>query len=65
MPKGTKSGRKTAAADVEEKLEAGARKRGLTGRRADAYEFGTLNKIGLKRGSKTTAKGMRPAKRKR
>jgi len=27
--------------------------------------YGTLNKIGLKKGSKTTAKGMKPAKSKR
>ena len=57
MPKRTKSGRKTAVADVEGKL-----KREYPGNPGAVY--GTLNKIGLKRGSKTTAKGMRPAKRK-
>ncbi len=58
MPKRTPSGRKTAVADVEEKL-----KRRYPGNPSAVY--GTLNKIGLKRGSKTTAKGMKAAKRKR
>lgn len=58
MPKRTKSGRKTAVADVEEKL-----KREYPGNPGAVY--GTLNKIGLKRGSKTTAKGRKAAKRKR
>lgn len=64
MPRRTPSGKKTAVADVEDKLKAGAARKGLTGRAAAAYEYGTLNKIGLKRGSKTTAKGMRAAKAK-
>ena len=55
MPTRTPSGKKTAVADVEAKL-----KRRYPGN--DRAVFGTLNKIGLKRGSKTTAKGMRPAK---
>lgn len=52
MPKGTK------VADVEAKLkkEYGSNKRAI---------YGTLNKIGLKKGSKTTAKGMQKAKKKR
>lgn len=58
MPKGS------AVADVEGKLKAEAAKKGMTGKRAAAYTFGTLNKIGLKRGNKTTAKGLKPAKRK-
>lgn len=51
MPKGT------AVADVEAKLKA---------RYPDnaAAVFGTLNKIGLKHGNKTTAKGMKKAKSK-
>lgn len=61
MPRKTKSGRKTAVADVEDKL----RKEYGSGKVADAKVFGTLNKIGLKRGSKTTAKGRRAAKRAR
>ena len=36
-----------------------------SGRRAGAYVYGTLNKIGLKRGNVTTRKGMKAAKRKR
>lgn len=51
MPKGS------AVADVEAKL-----KREYPGN-AKAV-FGTLNKIGLKRGNKTTAKGMKPARSK-
>ena len=35
-----------------------------TGKGADAKVYGTLNKIGLKQGSKTTSKGARAAKRK-
>jgi hypothetical protein len=58
MPKRTKSGRKTAVADVESKL-----KREYPGNPRAVY--GTLNRIGLMRGSKTTAKGKRAAKRKR
>lgn len=57
MPKYTKSGKKTAVADVEGKLkkEYGSNKGAI---------YGTLNKIGLMQGSKTTAKGKRPAKKK-
>jgi len=59
MPRRTPGGKKTAVADVEDKL---------IGRYGDSTPaarhkvYGTLNKIGLKRGSKTTAKGMRAAK---
>jgi hypothetical protein len=60
MPKRTASGRKTAVADVEGKLRAEYG----TGKAADAKVYGTLNKIGLMRGSATTAKGARAAKRK-
>ena len=58
MPRRTKSGKKTAVADVEDKLKA------EYGGTPDANRkiFGTLNKIKLKRGSKTTAKGMRAAR---
>lgn len=57
MPRTTPSGRKTAVADVEDKLrrEYGSNARAV---------YGTLNKIGLKRGSRTTRKGARAAKRK-
>jgi len=64
MPRRTPRGQKTALADVEDKLKAGAVKKGLTGRRAANYEFGTLNKIGLMRGNQATAKGKRAAKKK-
>lgn len=64
MPKRTASGRKTAVADVEEKLKRGAAKKGLTGKRAAAYEYGTLNRIGLMKGNKTTAKGRKAARKK-
>ena len=55
MPKRTKSGRKTAVADVEGKL-----KKEYPGNPGAVY--GTLNKIGLMRGSKATAKGKKAAK---
>jgi hypothetical protein len=49
MPRGS------AVDDVEKKL-----KKSYPGN--PGAVFGTLNKIGLKKGSKTTAKGMKPAK---
>lgn len=52
MPKGS------AVADVEKKL-----KKEYPNNPGAVY--GTLNKIGLKKGSKTTAKGMKPAKSKK
>jgi hypothetical protein len=57
MPRRTKSGRKTAVADVEDKL-----KREYPNNPSAVY--GTLNKIGLKQGSRTTAKGRKAARRK-
>jgi len=57
MPARTKSGKKTAVADVEAKL-----KREYPGNKSAVY--GTLNKIGLMRGSKTTAKGRKAARKK-
>lgn len=57
MPRGTK------VAKAERALRASARKKGLTGARAGRYVFGTLNKIGLKRGSKTTRRGASRAKK--
>lgn len=58
MPKFTKSGKKTAVADVEAKL-----KKEYPGKPSAVY--GTLNKIGLMKGSKTTAKGKKAAKGKK
>jgi len=58
MPRKTPSGKKTAVADVEDKL-----KREYPDNPGAVYA--TLNKIGLKQGSKTTAKGKRAAKEKK
>jgi hypothetical protein len=55
MPKRTPSGKKTALADVEGKL-----KKEYPNNPGAVY--GTLNKIGLMRGNKATAKGRRAAK---
>ena len=59
MPLRTPSGRKTAYADVKGKLqkEYGTKNQGAV--------YGTLNKIGLMKGSKVTAKGAKAAKGKR
>ena len=59
MPKRTKSGRKTKIASFEEKVDASK----LPGGEREKYAI--ANKIGLKHGSKTTARGMRPASKKR
>jgi hypothetical protein len=51
---------------LEDRLESGARKRGLSGRRAKQYVYGALNNMGAYRGNKITAKGRRmEAKHKR
>ena len=55
MPLKTKSGKKTALADVEGKL-----KKEYPGN--DSAVYGTLNKIGLMRGNKSTAKGRKAAR---
>ncbi len=55
MPRYTPSGRKTAVADVEDKLKAE-----YPGNPGAVY--GTLNKAGLMRGNQATAKGRSPAK---
>lgn len=57
MPRKTPSGKKTAVADVEDKLK---REYGNN----DNAIYGTLNKAGLMKGSKTTAKGKKAAKSK-
>lgn len=57
MPKRTRSGKKTAVADVEAKL-----KREYPGNKSAVY--GTLNKIGLMKGNKTTAKGRKASRKK-
>ena len=55
MPRLTPSGKKTALADVEDKLKA---------RYPDnpGAVYGTLNNIGLMRGNQATAKGKKAAK---
>jgi len=42
---------------LESKLKAEAAKKGLTGKRAARYTYGTMNKLGAMKGSKITAKG--------
>ena len=55
MPRLTSSGKKTALADVEDKL-----KREYPGNPGAVY--GTLNKAGLMRGNKVTRKGKAKAR---
>ena len=57
MPRRTKSGQKTKMASFEDKVDA----KDLPGGEREKYAI--ANKIGLKKGSKTTAKGMKPAHR--
>jgi len=56
-PRGTK------VAAMEAELAKQAAARGLKGERAAAYIYGTLNKMGYKKGSKTTRKGAAKMKR--
>lgn len=42
---------------VENKLKKNAAKKGLKGKRADAYVYGAMNKMGLMHGNKETEKG--------
>lgn len=49
----------TAAGHMEAQMRRQAKKKGLKGRRADSYVYGTMNKAGVMHGSKTTAKGMK------
>ncbi len=58
MPKRTKGGRLTKIGSFEEKVKASS----LPGGEREKYAI--ANKIGLMRGSKTTAKGKKAAKRK-
>lgn len=44
---------------LEHELAKGARKKGLTGRRAARYVYGALNNMGAMRGNQITAKGER------
>lgn len=58
MPRKTPSGRKTKIASFEDKVKAST----LPGGEREKYAI--ANKIGLKRGSKTTARGRMPARKK-
>ena len=42
---------------LERRLAAGARKKHLTGRKAKAYIYGTMNNLGAMHGNKETARG--------
>jgi len=42
-----------------------AKEKGFTGERAAAYVYGTLNKAGLKKGSKDTKRGAAPHKKRK
>ena len=48
---------------IEAVIRRSAEKKGLTGRRADAYTYGTLNDIGAVHGNKETAKGAKMEKK--
>ena len=49
----------TVAGQMEARLRRQAKKKGMKGRRADRYVYGTMNKAGVMHGNKATAKGMR------
>lgn len=49
----------TVAGEMEARMKKQARKKGLKGKRADNYVYGTMNKAGVMHGNKTTRKGMR------
>lgn len=46
-------------------LKKSAKSKGLSGESAQAYVYGTLNKIGLKKGSKDTKRGASSHKRRK
>jgi len=51
----------TTVAKAEQALKLGAKEKGKTGRAADRYVYGALNRQGLMRGNKPTKKGLRTA----
>jgi hypothetical protein len=55
----------TKVAKAERALKKSATRHGLKGKRAAAYIYGTLNNIGLMKGSKITRRGRSPAKKRR
>jgi hypothetical protein len=42
---------------LEDHLRASARKKGMKGRKADAYVYGAMNNMGAMHGNQETAKG--------
>ena len=50
---------------MENKLRAEGRKKGLTGKKLDAYVYGTMNKLGLMKGNKEVKKPKRKSKTKK
>lgn len=42
---------------LEDRLASSAKHKGLRGKRANAYIYGTMNNMGAMRGNKITAKG--------
>lgn len=42
---------------LEAKLEQGAEKHGFSGKRADRYVYGAMNRMGAMHGNKITSKG--------
>ncbi len=48
---------------LEEALRRGAAKHGMSGRRADAYVYGAMNKMGAMHGNKETALGRAMARK--
>ena len=48
---------------LEAKLKKAAAAKGFSGRKADAYVYGTMNNLGAMKGNKETAKGKRMQKK--
>jgi hypothetical protein len=42
---------------LEKKLNASAKKKGLKGKKAKAYVYGTMNNLGAMKGNRETSKG--------
>jgi hypothetical protein len=57
MPKGSK------VEKAERAIQSEAKKKGMTGERADRYVYGALNNAGLMKGNKATTKGRAKAKK--
>jgi len=48
---------------LEKRLKREASRKGLRGKRASAYIYGTMNRLGAMRGNKETARGRAMAKK--